>query len=435
MRGRSTGAGALALVWAFALFAPSLRGLVGTAGAILVNGGLIALAALVFAWRGERIRFVDEGERALALVVLGSLLYYMVAITFASAFLSEQVIFRDLFELHKPILHASSFLLAFLLLPTAEATERLEKILVWCFVAIVALSIVQFIAPPVIAKLYTKPANLRAGRLAVPFGNPYDYGFAVSLFAYYFLFRYLDGQGRKELSRSALAMAMIVLTQSRTAVITMGFTLAALVPGVVWVRYRDRLARLEIPRAVLRYGVLVLAVIAAGAVVVVEFRDEVAYLVGGIRALILRGEQSSLNVRIGQLQQTVERANENLLVALFGNGVSKAGMEFLESGYAFYLFRFGVLGLVLIFIVPLVIVMGRLLQVMATRPARVDALAAAVLVWLGSLFVASIGNNFTEQPKLSFMYYFLLGFALRWSALVHRAGALAPPARSREAAA
>lgn len=416
---------ALACLWGVALFTPSLRGYIGTIGAILVNGGLLALAVLIVAWCGVRIRFVDEGERTLALLVLVCLVYYMVAITFSTTFLAEDVIFRDLFELHKPVLHAASFLLASLTIATPADAERFRRILRWCFVLIVGVSILQLVAPPAFAQLYTKSANIRAGRLAAPFGNPYDYGFAVSLFAYYFLFRYLERSGLKDLAALAVALMMIVLTQSRTAVITLGFALAVLVPAVVWLRHREALSRLEIPPGVLRYGLLVLAVVAAGVVLVVKFRHEVAYLVGGIQALILRGEQSSLDVRLGQLEQTFELANQSILVALFGNGISKSGMEFLESGYAFYLFRFGVLGLVVIFILPLVVVTGRLLQALVVRPERMDALAAAVLVWLASLFVASMGNNFTEQPRLSFMYYFMLGFALRWAAmaLADRSGA------------
>lgn len=413
-RARPNGA-LLAAIWGFAVFMPTFRGLVGTAGAVLVNGGLILAGSAILLGYGLRVPFRDHSERTVAAVVLASLLYYGLALTFSTAFLAETVIPRDAFELHKPVLHTLSFLLPFVLVTTEQDVKSLKRVLGACFFGIVIVATLQYAVPAPMAWLYTKASNATAGRLTVPFGNPYDFGFVMTFFVYFFLFRYFRGFRARHLIWAGFAAAMIVLTQSRTAVITLAFSLGTAVPLILVVQYRDALADLELPGSVLRYlGLLALAGVAAYGVVL-AFQDEIRYLVSGIGALLAGREQSSLNVRLEQLRVTFMIADSNPLTALLGNGVSKAGMQYLESGYVFFLFRYGALGLVLIFVLPLTVVAGSGLRTLGRWRAAADPLVAAVVAWLLSLFVASIGNNFTEQPKLSFMYYFLIGVAIRLS--------------------
>ncbi|HEX7117792.1 MAG TPA: hypothetical protein VF212_03345 [Longimicrobiales bacterium] len=402
-----------AAIFAFALFAPTFPDALGTLGAIIVNGGLVVLLASAMIAPGMRVRFLTQGERTVYRVLVGCLAYYMIAVGLGVGLLSPAVIVSDTFELHKPVLHALALSLPFAVVRGRADVAFVERVLGVGFLGVVAVSAVQFVGLTPLAALYTEASNIRMGRLSAPFGNPYDYAFALTLFVYVYLFRFLKRADGRALAAAAAGLGLIVLSQSRTNAIVVGGALACLVPGVLIVEHFGALARLRAPRAVLRYGWIYLLGALAVYALIMTFREELAYLIGGIAQLIREGSQSSLDERLRQFRVVVDRASDSLVVALFGNGISKSVMRLLESGYTFFLFRFGLVGLVVIFFAPLVLVAGLTLRAIGRAHDADRHLQLGVLVWLLTIPVASIGNTFTEQPRLSFLYYFLLGFAVR----------------------
>ncbi len=407
-------AAGLASLFAFAFFAPTFRAYVGTQGAILVNGGLLFLMALILFSRGRTISFFSQQERALYRIVTVCLLYYLAAIAFSTLFLSQRVILPDLYELHKPLLHFLSFTLPFAFVTRAADIDRTGKLVLWCFAGIVLISVLQALGVPRIGELYTKEANLQAGRVTAPFGNPYDYAFVLSFYVYLFVLRFATLKQSGSVVWAILALALITLSQSRTNVIVVMGGLAFLVPLALMADRAAALRRLSLPIEIRKYGIIA-ATIAAGAYIVVAyFGDDVRYLIGGIERLIVEGRQSSLDERLRQLDVIVDGASANVWIALFGNGVSKDVMPLVESSYAFFLFRYGVAGLVIVFFLPLAVTLWVLGRVLVEVEQRDKFIPMAIFVWFAALPIASIGNNFTEQPKISFLYYFLMGLAIRY---------------------
>lgn len=412
----------LYLVFLFAFFAPNFRGFVGTAGAIAVNGGILLLCFCLGIFARFRVRFVDSTERLLFSLVGLSLAYYLVAVTGATALFSDTIIFRDTFELHKPVLHFASFATAFLVIRDESDVAHLERVLGICFVGILVGATLQALGVSAIGGLYTDSGNFQSRRLTVPFGNPYDFAFGVSFFCYLFLFRFLTERRIWTLVALALALFAIVMSQSRTNFIVLFVSLVVSTPFVLtWVNRRS-LSRLKIPHSYLWFGILLLAVFVAGLVTYRIYYEELRYLIGGLERLYNEGEQSSLNTRIEQFGTALETSRQNWLIALFGNGVSKGVTDLLESAYVFFLFRYGMIGMLLIFLLPLATGIGAAAAALTHAEVSGKVVVMAALVWFLSLFVASVGNSFTEMPRLSFLYYFLIGFVIRYGALdrIHR---------------
>lgn len=407
----------LYLLFGAAFFLPTLRGAFGTAGAIIVNGGILLLCFCVAVVNRFRIPLLDRSERILFGLVALSLVYYLVAISGATALLSDRVILRDAFELHKPLLHFSAFATAFVILRRESDLRHLERILALCFGGILVLTTIQYVGLAPIGWLYTKDRNVLANRLTVPFGNPYDFAFAVSFFCYLYLFRYLTERRVVHLTALALAMIAIVLSQSRTNAIVVSGSLAISVPLVLAVDSYRSLLRLRVPLVTLRFAALFLLVMAAGYAAYLAYYEELRYLIGGLERLAIQRSQSSLDERVRQFGVVVGLWEHSSLVALFGNGISKSSMDLLESAYVFYLFRYGIIGILLIFLLPLLVGIGTAAAALGRKPAQGKVVVMAALVWFLSLFVASVGNSFTEMPRLSFLYYFMIGFVLRYYTL------------------
>jgi hypothetical protein len=410
----SPAASGLGLVFVFAIFAPTFRSYIGTQGAIIVNGGILILLCLWMVGNGQVIRFLSQQEATAYKIIAGCFCYYFVAIAFATLFLSKRVVVPDLYELHKPLLHLLSFTAAFVFIGTAAHLERVTRLLFWCFAGIVLISLVQIAGVGAIGEMYTKEANVRAGRVTAPFGNPYDYAFVMSFYVYLFALRFVKLRTAGSLVGLLITLALVVLSQSRTNVIVIAIALAVVIPVVLILDRSAAIRRLLIPVELRKYSIIA-AIAGGGALLVIGlFGDEVRYLVGGIERLLQEGRQSSLDVRLRQLEVITAMAAQDVWIALFGNGVSKDVMPLVESSYAFFLFRYGVVGFLIVFVLPLLVVLWILIRMLLEVRSDQKYLAMAVLVWFVTLPVASIGNSFTEQPKISFLFYFLMGLGIRY---------------------
>lgn len=404
----------LTLVFLFAFFAPTFRAYLGTQGAIIVNGGILGLLAFWMFTNGRVLRFTSPQEATTYKIIAGCFLYYFVTIAFSTLFLSRRVILPDLYELHKPLLHFLSFTVAFAYTRSLADVGRATRLLLWCFAGTVAISLIQMAGVDVIGEMYTKEANVRAGRVTAPFGNPYDYAFVMSFYVYLFAFRFVKLRSSGSLLGIIVTLALVVLSQSRTNVIVIVISLAFVIPAVLVADRAGALRRLLIPVELRKYAIIAAIAATGGLLVVGLFGEEVRYLVGGIERLLHEGRQSSLDVRLRQLEVITDLASRSVWTALLGNGVSKDIMPLVESSYAFFLFRYGVLGFLIVFVLPLMVALWILGRMLLEVHREHKYIAMAVLVWFVTLPVASIGNSFTEQPKISFIFYFLMGLGIRY---------------------
>jgi len=102
---------------------------------------------------------------------------------------------------------------------------------------------------------------------------------------------------------------------------------------------------------------------------------------------------------------------QNPIILFFGNGPAKSEMQFLESVYVFFFYRYGFIGLLLLYFFPLftavLLAFDRLKNLTVYSMAYPFYLSVFLWFLVGPLMM--IGNNFTEQVRLSFMYYSIIG--------------------------
>jgi len=412
------------IIWVFALFFPMFADRLGAAGMGIINGGLISMILLVMLIHGFRIP-VFRGEALAALLICVALVYYFLAVLGTIAFQSTPVVMGDIYELQRPVLHVLCFFLPLVLIRTRQDLAVVERLLIFTFFALLIIAgaqILRLIDP--VAVLYTKPFNIQSGRATVPFVNPYDLAFVTTLPAFFFLVRTVVYGRWRDAALFGAGLLLIALTQSRAVFAGFVVGLIVLFPAVLIAGSVGPLARFRIPARVLRAGAIAVAVISLGAAAVVYIREAFSYLVSGYERVWMGHALNSLNIRLAQLDQTLQLASADWSVALFGNGPGKSMVRNLESTYVFYTFRYGVMGLLLIKLLPIAVVLRELLvtpKVLLTR-GRFGPFLLALAMWYLTAPLLSIGNNFAEQVRVSFLFWGLMGVAVRARTLVEGAG-------------
>ena len=410
------GRAALAGIFVYGFAFPQFYVLFGSAGAILVNGGLILLILSVVFGKGGGIRFYSGEERQLYLGFFLTMLYYLIALSYSTIFLSSEILLRDLYEIHKPVLHVLCFSLPFLIAVRFD-DGFLDRLLTFCFFIMLGfgwMGVLQL--SPTIASLYAGEAVAFRSRLSIPFTHPYNAGFVHSFFVFFFLFKFLITRKFRYIPYVALATATLVVAQSSGAFL--GFLIAAFIgiPIAVFLDNYEKFLKLRIEKYVLVLVFLTLMMIAAVMFVFEHFSGHhfISYLWRGLTNLA-SGDWNikSITNRLEKLQWTLWLANDSGWIAFFGNGVSKSVLADLETTYTFFLFRYGLVGLVVIFLLPVLASMYLLARVLISFDPAWKYYPLALFAWMVNAFGVSVSNTATEQPRVSLLFYFCLGLSVR----------------------
>jgi len=418
-----------AFIGIFAILFPAFYSVVGTSGAIIINAIVLILSVYsIILKHGHTARFsMTPYDRRLlgAFFIVFFLLLFHIPISTAigALFNNFPVVIRDSFELHRPFFYASVFSLAFFSFQSREDLEGIDRYLLIIFLGLGLLGINQYLRiSDTITDLYTKHHNAITRRLSAPFINPYDYAFVMMLFVYYFFFRFLYGN-RRFVVLFIFAVALFVLTQSRSMTIGLLFGLLVLIPTFMVYVNRKSLFMLRLTAGMSRYLIVSFVGIVVFSALVGYLITNFSYLTKAFVTIIENRSisiDSSTSIRQEQFNTALKLAIDNPLVALLGNGAAKEKMEFVESMYTYYLFRYGVLGFILYFLIPLLLGLRLCLScINQIRPNdTLFPLYAAVLIWLLCLPICSIGNNLTEQVRVSFIYYSSLGIVAKSASIL-----------------
>lgn len=412
------------IIWAFALFFPLFADRLGAAGMGIINGGLISMILIVILINGFRIPLF-RAETPAAMLIGAALLYYLLAVLGTIAFQSTPVVIGDIYELQRPVLHLLCFFLPLVLIRTRGDLEVVERLVVFSFLAMFILATAQIlrVIDPV-AVLYTKQFNIQSRRATLPFVNPYDLAFVTTLPSFFFAVRVVVHGRWRDAFLFGASLLLIAFTQSRSVFGGYVVGLVVLFPTVLVAGAVGQVARFQIPARVLRAGVVAIAAISFSVAAVFYVRESFDYLISGYERVLTGYALNSLNIRLAQLSQTVQLAGADWSVALFGNGPAKSLVRNLESTYVFYMFRYGVIGLLLIKLLPIGVVLRELLitpRVLWTR-GRFAPLLFALTIWYLTVPLMSLGNNFAEQVRVSFLFWGLMGVAVRARTLVEHGG-------------
>jgi len=403
------------VVLLFAFFFPVFQKQLGTAGAMLVNGGIIALISLFFLAKGRLVLyFSDDKEKkvylSIALIFVFFALHIPLSMAVGAVWGGVNISGRDFFELHRPILYFLVFTLAFFTFKNRCSLAGFERLLIFVFWILVALGVNHYYGFfDDISQLYTKQINIRTRRVSAPFVNPYDYAFAMSFFIFYFFLKTIFLSPRY-LVLSGVAIVMFVLPQSRSVVV--GFLIGFfLVLPLSLLFFNFDVMKLRVKKGVLYFFLLFFAVLFSLVAMLPFLIENFAYLTGQfVRVLEGEGVGNSANIRLNQFLFALDKALTNPLILLLGNGPAKDEMEYVESIYNYQFYRYGLVGLALYFIYPISISCCYCLRLLKATPVTSEfySLYFAIFVWLLTIPLMSIGNNFTEQIRLSFFYYAIL---------------------------
>tara|TARA_R110002012_G_scaffold78049_2_gene199003 strand:+ start:124552 stop:125802 length:1251 start_codon:yes stop_codon:yes gene_type:complete len=405
----------------FSLFAPPFYDRLGSAGvlAIIVCTIMLCWLSISFFLRGTLP--LNTTERKAIFGVFAAYFIYFLLLPVSSIigfiFNDFSITIRDLSDIYRPVLYASVFLLTFYSFNSKESFISLEKGLLIVFTGFVLLSVAHLVGffDPLIA-WFTKAHNVKSRRVCAPFINPYDYAFVMSFYIYYFFLKFLY-KSWKFIFLLLLALLMFVSTQSRSIAVGMLFGLVIITPAMmVLVNFRS-LREFKLPKTLIKYNLLLVLSI-------IFFIASVGYLIENYQYLTYefvkiwnnRGQEISAgSTRLEQLNMAIEYATASPLNFFFGNGPAKDVMEYVESIYTFFFFRYGVVGLFTIFIIPYLIALYSLIKILRklspAHPLFVFFLAA--VIWLLALPVCAIGNNLTEQFRTSFLYNAFLAIVIR----------------------
>lgn len=402
----------------FAIAFPVFERDLGSAGAILLNGGLIVLAFVYFLIFGHsRLKSVTFQEKKPIKFILNMLYFYFFAILLSLIF-SQEVIVRDFYELHRPVLYILILIISLIFFRRIERLKYLEVFFSYSFIIVVFLGLNQYFhVNNDLSALYTKTLNIRTGRISSPFPNPYDYSFFMLFSFCYFSICSLMKEailGRFiYIFLSTISIVGIFFTQARTGFFLLLLEVLIIIPTVLLIDSRKSSQGFIIPKKVLRYVFLFFGIIVLSAFIYTIHRQSLRYLTSGVENLFFEQELvDSAQVRIDLMQLSIEKAKYNFFVFLFGNGPSKALLEYPEAGYTYFIFRYGFLTLVLVFFAPLIVTCFYLIKIIRERLVK-SGIYLAILAWYFSIPFAYFSANFTEQIRLSFFYYFLMAFSIR----------------------
>ncbi|PTP48082.1 hypothetical protein [Vibrio splendidus] len=394
------------------IFFPTFQSQLESSGAILVNGLLLLIS---FAFLLISIRDGIFKVKAKWLIILISiysfmLLHLTLSILIGYYFSNVSILIRDVFEYSRPLYNILLILSFVITIGNIEnCNQYLIKILNIIFIIMVFFAFSQFFKlNGEFLSLYTKQHNLNTGRSSAPFINPYDLGFMLCFYLFFYMHRFFF-HGKKYLPYLIICFPVIFFTQSRTVFIVALFGLF-IIPILVYIRSLLRGWNRESVSLIISFGIVFILVVIMLYPIFIYLREQFPYLINGIYSLVSGEKVNSLSMRYKQFDLIFYLANENLMIAFWGNGPAKDLLEFVESSYAFYLFRFGILGLLLYFITPLVIAITLSVKIFLKN--SFCSINFAGLVWLLTIPIASIGNNFTDQIRLSLFYVFLLSFII-----------------------
>lgn len=408
-----------ALLFWFAMLFPTFNMYLDRIGAMIINGLLMMVSiVLIYKYtRSTKDYIIREKYLKLFFYLwLAATLIMIVSYPNGMFFANISIIQRDLYDLYKPLFYISIFTLTYLSIQDITDIKRYEKLLQVFFFILLITAVVQFFRfIPEILLQYTKTHNVKTGRVSVPFVNPYDYAFIVSFFAYYFIIKYIYTGKKISLFLFILATFMILSTQSRSILGSYIIGLFIILPLLVLYLNRNKIINLKLTMTTLRFLVVFFLIILLVVWLVIYILKYFPYIVYGFQTILSGEKLNSANTRLEQMIFAIESASRHPMLFLFGHGPSKGVMEYVETYYTYAFYRYGIVGLFILLVFPLLLTIHILFKILKIlKPTHnLYGLFAAILIWFIIMPISLIGNNFIEQLRISFFYYSILAIVLK----------------------
>ena len=399
----------------YAVAMPFFNKQIGSAGVLVVNGAIILfISVYLLVENGLVIPFSDRIHKKIALLFLFPISFFMIltplSMSIGLYFGGVSVVERDFFELYRPVLYFLVFLFSYLYFTGEKRIFHFEKILLYIFLVLVVLGLNHYFRVfDNISELYTKSHNIKTRRVAVPFVNPYDYAFFMLFFVYYFFMKFLFHRSYY-IVFFMFSVVMFVLPQSRSVAAGSLVGFFVIIP-IVLTYTGFNIKKFKIKSKLMTFYSFLLCVVVGFIASIPLLIENFPYLTGQFIRLLESGDVGgSAGTRIEQFLFALNKAGSSPWIMFFGNGPAKDEMEFVESIYNYFFYRYGLIGTFLYFyILSLACYLSFKLVGYYGYKNTNFGLLFSILVFFLTIPILSIGNNFTEQARISFFYYVFLG--------------------------
>lgn len=353
------------------------------------------------------------------------------ALTLVSIILDgNRAIAADFSELLKPFFLGLVFSLGYTL---SWNQDLLRNYIIRPLIILLALSALLAIIESlpiswadVVSDIYVRSRGSLQNKAIGPFSTPYFAGSVYVYMASLFLSLYITTKKKSFLALFLLGALLAVLTQSRTVF------LAIFVSVPVWIglylafHRAIKRQRLNLQRFALAIvGVFAFSTFAL--MIYLFLKDHLGYLILGVDTYLLNlpehlaKDSGSVGVRMSQIRFVIEN-NPHVLI---GAGIGKGYTGSLESFYALYYYRYGILGMA---IYSLFWISGLRFSWRSMRHAQKEGKAywsgffLGFVAFLMVLPILSLSSVVTDQPILYPLFYTLLGIVYSYYFKVVRFG-------------
>lgn len=340
------------------------------------------------------------------LVLLLSFFYLALLLSIAQDLLRGVTIFSDYFELVKPIAFLLFYSFYRYSIVDVEVIERKTvRVLIFIFIFLAVWSIIEIIFSDYLLNfsywLYRRESVPVLRNKAIgSFAQTYQFAYILLLPLNYSLIKLLKKVNVSNLILFILIIVAILLTQSRSMYICVGFS--CLLVFFLPLFYRTPITVCKM--------LLVVSILFGGLVSIFfyyedELREILAYAFYGFES-ILEGTNNSVGTRASQLYWAFK--NNDLF--LIGGGIGKGEMM-LESFYSLYYYRYGVIGIMLYLLIPLrtAILAYRIAQKEEYVNVKQSIFYYSLFVFYLITPLAVISSCHQDTPKISFLFYGLIG--------------------------
>lgn len=335
-------------------------------------------------------------------------IFYIFMVIIGLIVSKEKIIFRDFYEFQRPILYIVAFFTGEKFFKKIKSMKKFNGVLENIFNIFIILNILKILDyKNLIFSLYQKNKLFLQPRVSGTFISPYDYAYFLIFPLFFFFEKYLKTQKLKFLFKSIIVLISIICTQSRSQFITLIYSL------ILYLIYKLIFEKNKREKIRLLKVFFILFLTSSG--ILIEFWDKVylklIYLILGLQNILTKGitGDPSGQIRYKQMIFAIEEFKKSFFY--LGNGPQKLTGFIFENQYVLYLYRYGILGVfynvILIFI--LFKIAFKLLKYLKTSKNN-EIKIAIVSIFIFSTPVAILSNNIIDQIRISFFFYFLIGF-------------------------
>lgn len=326
-----------------------------------------------------------------------------------TAFLSNELSIRDLFELFRPALFFLMVWLGFEIAKVFQYPEKiaLKVVLVPMSIMIVVALLLYFFPREFRGgfwSFYNKPSLIASNRLAGTFVNPYDFVLLASLVLTFAYLKFIENGFPRYVILGLVSCAVIILSQSKIGFVLIVVAIFTTNFCVLNLMLRNKEHALWVW---LRFLMLPFLFTLLIALAFIYYNDQISYLANGLSRMLDGGDKST-QIRAEQIALGIEIWTSSFTNIIFGAGAMKSSGLNFENLYVLYLVRYGLIGIVLIiFLVfaPLIISFRLWKRSFSTE-------RTLLFVFFILSATAGISNNNIDQMRISFVYYLLVGVAL-----------------------